>query len=183
MQATAQSADRRSRIKRIRRRGCPQIIAALEREQLGIKTLERISRLPASKQAQELTRLVQEREAKAARQAAWRADPRHGKAVFASQSYAQARARRLRRIERTPTRELREAVSEERLSLRQYDQLSKLSPCQQRKAIKSDRHKERAQTLAAAAIRSVLAGNPQRIDLGLIAAQIITAIRGAPIRS
>ena len=145
-----------------------------------IKTLERLSRLPVQKQSKELARCLEHRRAKRERQAAWRANPRRGKAVFASQSYAEARARRLRRIERTAARELREAFSEGHLSLRQYDLLSKLSPLEQRNAIKSDRHKERAQTLAAAAIRSVLAQKPHRIDLGLIAAQIITAIRRFP---
>jgi hypothetical protein len=50
MQA-AQSPDRAARINRIKSRGCPEIIRALNRGELGIKTLERISRLPVSKQS------------------------------------------------------------------------------------------------------------------------------------
>ena len=157
MQTVAQSSDRTARVKRIRCRGCPQIIEALNRGELGIKTLERLSRLPAQKQSKELARCLEHRRAKRERQAAWRANPGRGKAVFASQSYAEARARRLRRIAKRASAELKEAYREGRLSLRQYDLLSKLSPHRQRKAIELERNKERAQTLAAAAIRSVLA--------------------------
>jgi hypothetical protein len=94
MQRT-QRSDPAARIKRIRRRGCPEVIQALEGEELGIKTLERITQLPACEQSMELARLVEERKAKRKRQAAWRANPRCGAAVYASQAYAQARARRL----------------------------------------------------------------------------------------
>jgi hypothetical protein len=73
--------------------------------------------------------------------------------------------------------DLRAAFSDGRLSLRAYDQLSKLSPVRQRQAIELDRNKERAQNLAALTIRSVLANKPPRIDLGLIAAAIIASIR------
>jgi len=67
---------------------------------------------------------------------------------------------------------------EECETLRQYDLLSKLSSVRQRKAIHCDRNKEQAQTQAAPTIRAVLAHQPQRIDLGLIARKIIAAIRG-----
>ena len=120
----ARSSDRASRIKRIKNRGCPEVIQALDRGELGIKTLERLSKFSPRKQSIELARLLQERE----RQAAWRANPRRGKAVFPSQSYAEARARRLRRIERRATPELVRAYGEGRLSLRQYEKLSKFSP-------------------------------------------------------
>jgi hypothetical protein len=176
MQA-AQSPDRTARINRIRRRGCPEIIQALNRAELGIKTLERISRLPLEKQSIELARRLEVRKASAQRQAAWRTDPKRGKAFFASQGYAEARKRRLRRIERIATAELVEAFSQGRLSLRQYDRLSRLLPVRQRKAVQLDRHKEQAQNLAAAAISSVLAQKPQRIDLALIASKIIDSIR------
>ena len=173
------AADSAARINRIKSRACPEIIQALNRRELGIKTLERISRLPVSKQSIELVRCLEARKANAQRQATWRADPRAGKTPFASQSYGEARARRLRRIERRATPELQAAYQERRLSLRAYDQLSKLSPARQRKAIHFDRNKERAQTQAALTIRAVLAQHPQRIDLGLIARKIISAIRGA----
>ena len=127
MQA-ARSPDRAARINRIKSRGCPEIIQALNRGGLGIKTLERISRLPVSKQSIELVRCLEARKANAQRQATWRADPRAGKTPFASHSHAEARARRLRRIERRATTELKAAYEEGRLSLRQYDLLSKLSP-------------------------------------------------------
>jgi hypothetical protein len=181
--ATTHRSDRGERIKRIKSRGCPEVIQALEGGKLGLKTLDRLSRLPLKEQRVKLVQLLEAREANTQCQAAWRADPRRGAAVYASQSYEKARARRLRRIERRATAELKEAYSEGRLSLRAYDELSKLSPKSQQKTIKSDRHKEQAQNLAAAAIRAVLAHKPQRIDLGLIAAKVITAIRGAPIRS
>ena len=77
--------------------------------------------------------------------------------------------------------ELVAAYEEGRLSLRAYDLLSRRSPSLQKKAIRSDRHKEQAQSLAALTIRAVLAKEPQRIDLGLIAAKIITAIRGKTV--
>jgi hypothetical protein len=176
MQA-AQSPDRAARVKRIQRRGCPEVIQALSRGELGLKPLERISRLPIAEQSKELARRVEERKDNALRQAAWRANPQRGKISFASQGYAEARARRLRRIQRTATAELKVAYSEGRLSLRQYDLLSKLSARQQRKAVMSDRDKEQAQTKAAAAIHSVLAQTSPRSDLGLIAAKIIGAIR------
>jgi len=176
MQA-ARSPDRAARINRIKSRGCPEIIQALNRGGLGIKTLERISRLPVSKQSIELVRCLEARKANAQRQATWRADPRAGKTPFASHSHAEARARRLRRIERRATTELKAAYEEGRLSLRQYDLLSKLSPVRQRKAIHCDRNKEQAQTQAALTIRAVLAHQPQRIDLGLIARKIIASIR------
>ena len=177
MQMDAQSSDRVARVNRIRRRGCAQLIETLSRGELGIKMLERISKLPTPGQSKELVRLLEERKANAERQAAWRADPRRGRAVFASQSYAEARARRLRRIERRATAELQEAYQEGRLSLRAYDQLSKLPAVRQKKAVESDRNKEQAQTQAAAAIRRVLARKVQRIDLGLVAAAIIASIR------
>jgi hypothetical protein len=44
--------------------------------------------------------------------------------------------------------------------------------------IESDRYKERAQNLAALTIKAVLAQKPHRIDLAVIAAKIITTIRG-----
>jgi hypothetical protein len=179
MQA-AQSPDRAARVKRIARRGCPEVIQALNRGELGIKTLERISRLPAPEQSIELARLVEARKANAQRQAAWRTDSRSAKAFYASQGYAEARKRRLRRIERTAIQELKAAYSEGRLSLRQYDLLSRLPPCQQRKAIESGRHNEQAQNLAALTIRAVLAQKPQRIDLGLITAKIVASIVGRP---
>jgi hypothetical protein len=40
----ARSSDRASRIKRIKNRGCPEVIQALDRGELGIKTLERLTR-------------------------------------------------------------------------------------------------------------------------------------------
>jgi len=181
MQA-ARSPDRAARINRIKSRGCPEIIQALNRGGLGIKTLERISRLPVSKQSIELVRCLEARKANAQRQATWRANPRAGKTPFASQSYAEARARRLRRIERRATTELKAAYEEGRLSLRAYDLLSRLPAGQQRKTVKSDRYKEHAQTLAAAAIKRLLAQKPQRVDLALLTSQIISAIR-ASLRS
>jgi hypothetical protein len=144
---------------------------------VGIKTLERLGRLPVKKQSVEMARHLEARDANARRQAAWRANTRRGEALYVSQGYAEARARRLCRIERTATAELVEAYTEGRLSLRQYDQLSKLSSYRKRKAVESDRHKERAQNLAAAAIGSVLAQKPQPIDLGLIARTITQSIR------
>jgi hypothetical protein len=71
---------------------------------------------------------------------------------------------------------LKEAYDEGRLSLRAYDRLSKLSPLRQRQAVALERNKEQALNVAAAAISSVLANKPQRIDLGLIAAAIIASI-------
>jgi hypothetical protein len=51
------------------------------------------------------------------------------------------------------------------------------SPIQQKKAVELDRNKEQAQNLAAAAaIKSLLAQKPQRIDLVLLASQIIHSI-------
>jgi hypothetical protein len=177
MQA-AQSPDRAARINRIRSRGCPEIVQALNRGELGIKTLERISRLPVSKQSIELARCLEVRNAKRERQAAWRADPRRGKAQFASQGYMESRRRRLRRIEGRAITELQAAFNEGRLSLRRYDELSKLSPSRQRQAVMSDRAKEQAQELAAVTIRAVLARKEQRIDLGALAGRIIESIRG-----
>jgi hypothetical protein len=177
MQTVVQSSDRAARIKRIRRRGCPEVIQTLERGELGIKSLERLTRLPASKQSKELVRLLEERKTKRERQAAWRATPRCGAALFASQGYEEARKRRLRRIQRRATAELQEAYQEGRLSLRAYDRISKLSAQRQRKTIMSDRQREQAQTQAVLTIRAVLAQQPQRIDLGLIARKIIASIR------
>jgi hypothetical protein len=176
MQRT-QSSDRAARINRIKSRGAPEIIQALNGGELGIKTLERISRLPVKKQSIELARHLEERKAKRERQAAWRTDPKRGKALFASQGYAEARKRRLRRIERTATAELVEAFSQGRLSLRQYDLLSRLSPRHQRRTLSLESDKERAQNLAARTISSVLAQKPPRIDLALIASKIIDSIR------
>jgi hypothetical protein len=176
MQA-AQSPDRAARINRIKSRGCPEIIQALNRGELGLKTLERISRLPAPEQSIELARLVEARKANAQRQAAWRADPRRGTAVFASQSYEAARKRRLRRIAKRATAELTQAYEEGRLSLRAYDLVSRRSPSQQRKTVMSDRVQEQAQNLAAAAIRRVLTHKEQPIDLMQIASAIIASIR------
>jgi hypothetical protein len=156
MQTDVQSPDRVARVKRVRRRGCPQIIEALDHGELGLKTLERISRLPVEKQSMERARRLAQRAANARRQAAWRTDPQAGKTPFASQAYAEARKLRLRRIERTATPELKEACEEGRYSLRQYDLLSKLSPVRQKKALRLDFHKEQAQNLAAATIRAVL---------------------------
>jgi hypothetical protein len=180
---TTQSSDRVARVRRIKSRGCPEIIAALNHGALGIKSLEHITRLPTAEQALELARRLEHKRTMAARQAAWRADPRRGKAVFASQSYAEARARRLRRIQKRACAELKSAYEEGRLSLRAYDLLSRCSHPEQRKTIKSDRNKEQAQTQAALTIREMLAGKPQHIDLAVIAAKIITAIRGTSIRS
>jgi hypothetical protein len=174
---TAESYDRLARIRRIKSRGCPEIVQALERGECGIKLLERLSKLPPQKQSIELARHLQERKAAAERQAAWRADPRATKTPFASQAYAEARTRRLRRIAKRATAELQEAYDEGRLSLRAYDRLSKLSPLRQRQALQTDRNKERAQTQAAAVIRIVLTCQPRQIDLALIARQIIASIR------
>ena len=172
-----QSTDLATRIKRTWRNGCLEVIQAIANGELGIKTLERISKLPAPAQPKELVRLLKERKANAERQAAWRADPRRGRAVFASQRYAEARARHLRRIGMRASAELQAAYQEGRLSLRAYDQLSKRSPSQQKKAVEFDRNKEQAQTKAAAAIRKVLARKLRCIDLGLVARAIIASIR------
>ena len=176
---TAQSSDRAARIKRIRRRGCPRIIQALECGELGIKLLERISRLPTGKQSIELARCLEVRDANARRQAAWRTDPRRGKALFVSQSYDEARARRLRQIRARAIPELNEAFATGKLTLRRYDILSRLTGRKQRKAVRLERNRERAQNLAAVAIRSVLACDPQQIDLGLIASRISDSIRSS----
>ena len=48
---TLENSDRTARIKRIRQRGCPEIIQALEHGECGIKTLERLSRLPIAEQS------------------------------------------------------------------------------------------------------------------------------------
>jgi hypothetical protein len=154
---------------------CPEIIQALEHAEVGIKTLKHISRLPPKKQVIELARRLEARKANAERQAVWRADPERGKAFFASQGYAEARAGRLRRISKRATGELKEAYEEGRLTLRAYDQPSRLSPFRQRKVVALDRDKEQALFLAAAAFRLVLANKPQRIDL----APIIGAIRSS----
>ena len=63
------------------------------------------------------------------------------------------------------------AFREGRVSLRQYDRLSRLSPLRQRKAVQLASHKEQAQTLAALTINSFLAQNPQRIDLAHLASR------------
>jgi hypothetical protein len=49
-----------------------------------------LSRLPASEQAIELARVLNEREANIQRQAVWKSDPRAGKSPLASQSYWRA---------------------------------------------------------------------------------------------
>jgi hypothetical protein len=108
-------------------------------------------------------------------------DFRRGKALYASQGYVEARARRLRRISKRATAELKEAYDEGRLSLRAYDRLSKLSSLRQRQAVALERNKEQAQNQAAAAIRAVLAHKEQRIDLMQIASAIIVSIRSVRI--
>jgi hypothetical protein len=175
---SARTTDRDYRINRIRKRGIPELIQALDCGELGVKEAERISRLPKAKQCIEVFRCLEARKANVERQAVWRNNPLSaGRSPYASDSYAEAKRRRLCRIGGHAARELTEAFNAGQLSLRRYDLLSRLSPASQRKALQADRRQQDGQSLAAHAIHLILAEKTAQIDLAAVEARIIESIR------
>jgi hypothetical protein len=174
----ARITDREARLNRIGRRGVPELIQALERGEIGIKTAERIARLSKKEQRLQVTQRLEARVANERRQTAWRNRPlKRGKSLYASASYSLTKERRLRRIGRSAILELTETFNAGGLSLRQYDLLSRLSPTRQRKALQAGRHRKEGQELAARVIHSLLAKKERAIDLASLEAKIIESIR------
>ena len=100
--------------------------------------------------------------------------------LYASDSYAIDKARRLRRIKRRAVSELQQAFESGELSLRKFDILSRLSPRKQRRIIASEKASNAAALIAAKAIDEFLddIGTETPIQLPEVAAAISSAVRG-----
>jgi hypothetical protein len=98
---------------------------------------------------------------------------------YNSDSYATAKARRLRRIESRACFELQQAYASGRLSLRQYDFVSRCPKTQQRRIIEADQRNSIAVTLAAQTINQFLDSMEPGTPLSLrdVAAAIVSGTR------
>jgi hypothetical protein len=87
-------------------------------------------------------------------------------------TYQAIKARRLIRVRRRAVPELIEAFERGRLSLRQFDLMSRLSARQQKRAITVKAREERAASIAALVIAEILNGAGSRIRLADVGRQI-----------
>jgi hypothetical protein len=101
--------------------------------------------------------------------------------MYASASYAETKARRLRRLKRYAIPELIAAYDSVQLSLRAAELLSRLPSRQQRtqlaNRLQSQRQKDLGERLAAEAIGEYLQDQRGRIQLNAVLDRIIEAIR------
>jgi hypothetical protein len=100
---------------------------------------------------------------------------------FPSQEYAASKARRLRRIGARATPELSEAFAAGKITLRQYDLVSRLAPKQQRVKIDLLNRKIRGAKIAAEAIERLLGTNRAagQVQLSEVARTIREAVAGS----
>jgi hypothetical protein len=99
---------------------------------------------------------------------------------YESDSYAVNKARRLKRIERRACRELQQAYQSERLSLRQYDLISRRPARQQHRIIAAERARNAAALIAADTIEKLLdsLGTGTPLCLREVVSAVTNAVRG-----
>jgi hypothetical protein len=96
--------------------------------------------------------------------------------LYASDSYAIDKARRLRRIKRRAVSELQKAFESGELSLRKFDMLSRLSPRQQRRILATEKARSAATLVAAEAINDLLSRQAGPVRLSNVELAIRKAV-------
>ena len=99
---------------------------------------------------------------------------------YPSVSYQADKTRRLKRIEGRACRELQQAYQSERLSLRQYDLISRRPARQQKHIIAPDRARSTAALIAADTIEKLLdsLGTGTPLCLREVVSAVTNAVRG-----
>jgi hypothetical protein len=99
--------------------------------------------------------------------------------LFPSQEYAASKTRRLRRIALRATPELSEAFAAGKITLRQYDLGSRLSPKQQRTRIAALNREIEGAQIATKVIDKMLDGTPGSVRLTEVARAVCQAVQAA----
>ena len=180
--STTGTSNRSYRVALVKRRAAPELLTAWETGAVSLKFAYRTCHFSSAKQRAQLAKYLETRRENDERQTAWRSKPNRGaRSMYASASYAETKARRLRRLKRYAIPELIAAYDSVQLSLRAAELLSRLPSRQQRtqlaNRLQSQRQKDLGERLAAEAIGEYLQDQRGRIQLNAVLDRIIEAIR------